>query len=215
MSFFETSALRRKNMVNSFVTGNGTNVTISCNQETWRRLSGTSFGRYAGTPFAGTFRRWQYLDDMLRDTSFLARFLDALQTAIGQIQGVSHSQYFTVACNEPIGWSTTAPKSSFRAEDLEEYHPNKRSTCLRVKLASGHLAPLTNLVTFSCNFLKLKDCWNIVVYSAYPGQNFGRLDGDVTERTGLVLYDWGNRGQPLPVVAASDGQPQPQPQPGG
>ena len=202
-------------MLTSFVTGNGTNVQIACNQETWRRLSHTSFGRYVGTPFAGTFCRWQYLDDMLRDKPFLDRFLDALQAVIGQIQGAVCSQYFTVDCGEPIGWSTTAPRSKFRDEDLEVYLPNRHSTCLRVKLASGHLAPLTSLVTFSCNFLKLKGGWNIIVYSAYPGQNFGRLDGDVTERTCLVLYDWGNRGEPLPVVAASDDQPQPQPQPCG
>jgi hypothetical protein len=201
-------------MLTSFVTSNGINVQIACNQETWRRLSSKSFGRYASAPFAGVFCRWQYLDDMLRDTSFLARFLDALQTAIDQIQGGSCSQYFTVDCGEPVGWSTTAPKSKFREEDLEVYLPNRRSCCLRVKLASGHLAPLTNLVTFSCNFLKLNGGWNIIVYSAYPGQSFGRLDGDVTERTGLVLYDWGNRGEPRPVTAAQTSD-EPQPQPGG
>ena len=207
-------------MYRQFATPNGTRVVIGYGEITWMRLNSTCFGRNATRPFAGKFVHWRTLSDVLADKTFMGLFLQEIQTAIGEIIGQHHCRYLTVHCLQHIGWSSTVPIGSVSSEDLEPFQLGERATCLRVKKSAKRLAPLTNLVTFSCDFLRLADGWSVVIHSLYPGRSIGQLRGengddvDVTAREGVAILDWTNPGEPLPAPAtqASD---QPQPQPGG
>lgn len=98
------------------------------------------------------------------------------------------------------GWSSTADIRNFKEKDLEWFCPNNHSRALRVKLSSRHIfAPVTKTMTLVFELKSERNAPTIMVRSMYPGRDVGKLDGDITEREGLVFFDWDHQGEPLPV----------------
>lgn len=187
-------------------TPNGTTIAIGTHDQTLHRLRGTCF-RPTKEPLAGQFLYWLNLFDILQDQWFRPSFLAEVETVVAGFSGDRRQQYFSVKHTEPVGWSATAPRQEFAASELEEFRPSQRSVAMRLRKDSGRMAPLTNEVTFSGDFLKLSDRWSLVIYSVYPGPNIGRLSGpngsvvDLTASRGVVFFDWSHPGEKLPTVS--------------
>jgi len=170
------------------------NLTVGCEAPTRLRLADTCF-RSGGEPLAGNFLLWRNLDELLEDDGFMRPFVGSMITVLATIDGDrDRKNYFTVQHNRLVGWSSTERLAKFKPEDLEPFAPNGGCTGLRVKLPSDHLAPLTDLVTFCGDFMRIGSCWNLVLFTVYPGRSVGPLVGNVTQRTGEAFFRFSHPG---------------------
>lgn len=99
---------------------------------------------------------------------------------------------------EPVGWSGVVSLDRVCDEWLECFEPNRRSTAKQVKAESKILAPLTNIVTVVYSLHFNGGAPKVVIHSLYPGQDVGKLKGDITSREGVAFFGWEHPGAPLP-----------------
>jgi hypothetical protein len=188
-----------------FTTPAGTNITIGMAEATTLRLGDTCF-RKTDRPLAGNFIGWRSLSDILNDENFMSLLLQELDMVIAGLQGDRARRYFSTVHTRPVGWSGTMPLRDIALDETERFAPNNSCTALRVKEDSECVAPLSHEVTFSVDFMKIRDQWNLMVLSVYPGQNIGplrsgdRMSVDITEREGVVFLRWTHPGEPLTQV---------------
>ncbi len=180
MSFYKTCVLP-----------NETDIKLVVRDVTEKRLSGTCFcGQDVG--FAGNFSRWASVRNLLGDPIVTRELLaDLYERCLTKDLG-THS--IEIDYHSMVGWSSTAPRGDYRAEDLEPFQPNRRSVALRVKSDTGFLAPRTSKLTIVFEFKFECRLPVAVIHSIYPGKDVGELSGDVTEREGVVFFDWSHPG---------------------
>jgi len=113
------------------------------------------------------------------------------------------NQRIEIAFDRPIGWSSTSNvEGGIDPTDnltYEPFQPNARTQAHRVRTDRVDiLAPATNIITltFSVRF-SIRDGWIIVIWTVYPGPDIGRLEGDMTEKTGQAFLDWNHPGEPI------------------
>lgn len=95
-----------------------------------------------------------------------------------------------------IGWQRTISMVELSSRiELEVFQPNNRSIARRIKLDQpandGPIyAPRTNVMTAVCVIKRNVEAkeWVVFLIDVYPGEPLGRLNGDVTKKTGLVFY---------------------------
>jgi hypothetical protein len=103
---------------------------------------------------------------------------------------------FSILCDRPVGWSSTMPIESVGLEGCEQFNPNRRSSGLRVKINRRNImAPTTSIITFVVEFRSEDNVPAVVIHSMYPGVDIGKLVGNVTEREGVVFFDWNHPGE--------------------
>lgn len=161
-------------------------------QEAKNRLASTCF-RGKSVVKAGNFLRWASIEEMLEDSEVLRMFVIELAKEIKgkPQQGTIGIQ---VICRDFIGWASTAPKKNYDKSELEPFQPNRHTNALRIKQGNDRLAPLTKRVTIVLELKLEGKNWAAVIHSVYPGKDVGRLTGNITEREGIVFFDWDHQG---------------------
>ncbi|MFH1405486.1 MAG: hypothetical protein ABIH21_05360 [Patescibacteria group bacterium] len=169
---------------------------------TCERLSKTCFrGQEA---LSGNFSQFASAEDVLDDSQVRGKLKVAIEEVLERMnyEGFDDNRFrITIQMREPIGWSSTAPV--FSGCNLEQRNLNPGATALFVTNADI-LAPVTNLITFAGE-LRMESDWNmdkphevfVFVRIMYPGANVGMLVGDVSEREGVVFFDWNHPGEPI------------------
>jgi len=142
---------------------------------------------------AGNFSRWSTPVQLFSDTLILEQFLDEISVLWDKKDFGTHS--VEIRCDNIVGWSSTAPTIDFAPDSLEQFNPNRKSVALRVKLfRTDLLARQTKLVTIVYEFKVEAGNPVAVVHSAYPGEDVGELEGDVTAREERIFFDWNHPG---------------------
>jgi hypothetical protein len=171
----------------------GTPIRIIVSHPTYMRLKGTCF-RAKRLSLAGNFFRWDSPMEVINDRDVLPALMNDInkQWKMRDFNTVSISIMLT----SPAGWESTAPRENYQKEDLEEFKPNKKSKALRIKKNRKNLlAPKTSKVTVIYQLTLQDDNTPVVmVHSMYPGTDVGELTGNITEREGLIFFDWNHPG---------------------
>lgn len=143
-------------------------------------------------PRAGNFSKWATLESFFDEPLILRE----LEYHLNDARRHNIRTYsFEIVFDHPVGWSSTDDLRRYQDRDLEFFRPNRRSEGFRVKpLFSNLLAPQTNYVTIVFEFKKEHDGPTAVIHTIYPGRDIGELVGDVTEREGIVFFDWEHPG---------------------
>ena len=188
----------------------GFNVTLHVPQQTLDRLAMTCF-RGTRLARAGNFSRWSSFQELWSSDLRLEIEADVLERAreyaATEPQKRRHDERFDVVCDEVVGWTSTAPIERFSKDDLEPFYPNGHAVAMRVRSDAGRLAPATTYVTVVYQlYLNAENKeWFAVVYSLYPGIDIGpmrnekskRRRADITEREGVVFFDFNHVGEPI------------------
>lgn len=171
----------------------GGDVAIIVRSQTEERLRTTCF-RDTTQPLAGKFFRWSSVEELFHDHEVMEHFLAELSELWSQQEFGTSS--VSIVHSMPVGWESTAPRSNYAYEDLEEFQLNRRSSALRVDCSrTDLLAPKTSELTIVFEFKRERDESVAVVHSIYPGVDIGELNGDVSEREWRVFFDWNHPGQ--------------------
>lgn len=163
--------------------------------ETASRLTHTCFrGRWRVC--AGNFFAWNTLADFLHEKSVLSSLLaSAKETLLGG----GRANAVCLEFDQLVGWTSTDDVVRYRPRDLENFNPNERCVAVRVKPSLRNLlAPVTSLATITYKVADYGPFWMVIVYSAYPGPDIGKLRGPVSSASGRVFFDWNHPGAPLP-----------------
>jgi hypothetical protein len=161
------------------------------------RLKKTCF---RGEAKAGCFLHWRTDDEV---TGALNRDLvEGITEFVRKLGRGDHREDYslTIECDEDVGWSSTIPREVAEAAGVKLAYRdlNKRAKALFVE-DLDYPAPLTREVTLVVtvhvrDFPNAPDApfkaINVFVESMYPGPDVGPLDGDMTEREGVVFLDW-------------------------
>jgi hypothetical protein len=137
---------------------------------------------------AGNFRHWNKVEEVVNDWVLVHLCNKALGVGYGTFSD-------TVDFTDYIGWSSTAPRGQYSDADLDGFHPNNHSSALRV-VDPTKSAPLTKSLTIIGEYRKDGGVEKIIIHSMYPGKYVGVLDGDISEREGVVFFDWEHPGEP-------------------
>jgi hypothetical protein len=172
----------------------GANITILVPLSVRLRLFKTCF-RGKHRKLAGNFCLWDWVWSFFSDPLVVDEFVASLEE-------IRNNQEFgkwslTIEHNVPVGWESTDRTELYHNEDLEEFHPNRKSSALRVRPDRTDLrAPLTNKFTivFDFHFEKEKHLF-VVVRSIYPGVDVGELKGNITAREQRVFFTWDHPGK--------------------
>ena len=166
-------------------------ITIVVPPDVKGRLKQSCF-RGKAVRLSGNFHRWGSIGEMLQDAYVMEEFLADVADAI-RLKTPQNS--VRIDYDFPVGWEGTAPRHNFSPGDLEPYKPNARSCGLRVKPTRINLfAPRTDFLTIVYSFRLKRGRPLIIIHSAYPGEDVGELDGDVTAREGRVFFDQNHPG---------------------
>jgi hypothetical protein len=173
---------------------NGTPVLFVCLGRVEKRLEGTCF-RQQTTKLAGNFNKWCTVDEVIGDDQLSSLLAEEVVDLFSEGELGLHS--VTVSHPMNVGWASTDHLSYFSSDELEEFHPNSRSTALKVILPSklGRKAPLTKDVTIIFILEEQRGAPKATLVSLYPGTDVGDLEGDITEREQQVFYDWSHPGE--------------------
>ncbi len=166
-----------------------TRLAITCFRGRTRRLAG-NFKAFSRSP--DVFDHQLILEGVRMNT------LDEIHDLLREQDRKKFVSEFscTIDVKRPIGWESTDEIGKYPSDVLEVFHPNRKSTALRVKPScTSILAPLTSLVTLVCELvLEEDDAWAIIVHTMYPGSDIGELKDDVTQREQRVFFDWDHPG---------------------
>lgn len=177
-------------MCYTYLSDGKTTIKVVFPHKTKERLRTTCFR--PGAQLAGNFFRWKRPEDVLEDPVVREQLLEGLLKAIAEEDWETTS--IEVVHADEVGWCSTAPRERFRNYHVQAFKPNVRSTGLKVKSAFSRIrAPRTTLCTFVLR-VHPGETYSAVVYSLYPGRDIGELEGDVSEREGVVFFDWAHPG---------------------
>jgi hypothetical protein len=166
-------------------------VIVRTNTE--ERLASTCF-RGARCALAGNFRLWDRSWQLLRDPSVRRKLLAELSELFKERESPG-VQSFAIDYGSVVGWSSTDSIDRYTEPDVERFELNRRAHGWRVKESSAHLfAPKTDKITFVVECKREGGEPVAVIHSVYPGDDIGELSGDVSEREGVVFFDWSHAG---------------------
>ncbi len=183
--------------------------TFRMRGHTKRRLAENCF-RGRDLRAAGNLCRWDDEDALFEDKTFVELLLAACHEALRGVTISRNGITRNVEVEYPqyVGWSSTAPIDSVSSRVLERYEPNPYTVARRVQpSATAVLAPRTKLLTLAVEFRRARGGIEAIVHTIYPGPNIGALRRDpgdqnpqrlnVTEREGVVFFDWNHPGERL------------------
>lgn len=141
---------------------------------------------------AGNFSHWKNVEEVLGNSLVL----ESLLTHVSESQkGWVGNGRCCIDLSCTLGWESTDDAGKYQSDDLEEFFPSRSSRALRVKLNQTHLlAPKTSNVSISYEARFEGDFLVVVIHSMYPGVDIGKLNGDITGKTGRVFFDWDHPG---------------------
>ncbi len=178
--------------ITGFLPTSGKRVDVVVPQFHVKRLDKTCF-RGREVQLAGNFSLFRDALEFFEDSFIKREFLDEIERAFKKhdLRTIGVSIWHP----DTLGWASTARLEDFAAEELEEFHPNRRSTALRVCTRNVY-APRTRWCTI-ISHLKVKPGQRpcVMVCSIYPGEDIGELEGDITKREGVVFFGWDHPGR--------------------
>lgn len=146
--------------------------TLVLRPEDARHLATTCF-RGPSVRRAGNFMTWVNIQDMLKDPivhlELVEEVLEVIQELITERKTALHAHTFTVIHDRQIGWAWNV--------DSEDLPQNTRLSRFRLsdELSAFQImdarvpAPQTPYVTFSLNFAKNVNGWEVRIVTIYPG----------------------------------------------
>lgn len=147
--------------------------------ETKKKLAKTCF-RDVAQP--GTFLHWENVQDIFYDQQVQQELIKEVETSIKEGSGVYS---FSIDCHENIGLTSTILIEKATGP-LVKKPLNGKAEGMFVKMA----APLTSMLTVIYRLQLKKPRATVEILSIYPGIDVGVLEGDVSEREGVVFLDW-------------------------
>lgn len=146
---------------------------------------------------AGEITAWNSLQEMFSDERFQQALLASLRfRANGSIYKGSTQFMLQVPGYDRLGWSSTAPRKYFAdlPLDMRPIGTGYRARALFVPKEYAYekdvYAPGTDTITMSVSTANRGGQPEVEVFTMYPGQDVGPLQGNMTERTGLVWFEW-------------------------
>jgi hypothetical protein len=113
------------------------------------------------------------------------------------VEKCSRRNSFSIKFNEWIGWSSTDDRILHANICLEPFAINGRATGYRIRPdRKDILAPKTKIMTIIYNLAFEANQLLVHIVSMYPGPDIGELIEDVSEREGVVFFDWNHPGEP-------------------
>ncbi len=171
----------------------GYRVTVVVRYDVEERLKTTCF-RGGVNRLAGNFFRWNDIKEFFRDKFIIQELADEVADAFENSAPGNLSA--EIEYKDFVGWDSTNKMSNFSHEQLEWFRPNRRSRALRVRPELADvLAPKTKKITFVYELKREAGQPTAVIWSIYPGEDVGELNGDITEREKVVFYDWNHLGE--------------------
>ncbi|MFH0928101.1 MAG: hypothetical protein V1821_01365 [bacterium] len=174
----------------------GKRVVLIVGAQAEERLARTCF-RPLSEPRAGNFQRFRSAREIIARRGIIQKLQEECLGELRELQGDESRFSFSLQDLGFVGWSSTAPREGFLAEQLEPLELNWRATALRVKKDLELLAPPTREITFVVNLKMTPREVILFVFSIYPGPDVGELVGDVSLREGVVFFDWNHPGKPF------------------
>lgn len=176
----------------------GTCVCVVVRESTAQRLRQTCF-RPGDQPRAGNFRHWRQMYSVLDDRIVMDALCNVLAKEIIEYEGEVVEASVQIRHDEVVGWASTSSINGFVAHQLRDFAPNSHTRALVINPKRRDIrAPQTKLVTIVYEFKYEEDNgWVAVIHSIYPGPDIGELDGDITEREGVVFFTWEHPGETL------------------
>ena len=171
-----------------------------------QRLSKTCF-RGSSVRAAGNFRLWDSFESLMADNKVLALFLGQLAETVADLDHRDLvTESFTLEYGTHVGWASTMSMTALPADSkVQGFSLNKRGKGLKV-MDPTVLAPLTTELTFIVSIqletIRGKRRWLVFVQSVYPGSDIGELRGNVSDREGVVFFDFGTPGGDFPEHSA-------------
>jgi hypothetical protein len=199
------------NLRRSFTILGGTVCHIVMSAETAKRLSGTCFrGRHMVV--SGNLAIWSCFEDVLDDEFVMDDLIHAIEGVIIKEDGhpSENSRRLQIVYPTDVGWSSTSrcidesdswwcpDDEEFDLKLVEKFPRSHRVRGYRVRLDRTDIqAPLDYNVTLGYELRFTTDNgWEAEVFTIYPGENIGRLSGDMTKK-GFLFFDFNHPGQPL------------------
>jgi len=175
---------------------NGEKVQIFLSRIQAERLTGTCF-RGKERQLAGNFFRWPHFAAFLKDPEVQERLDEKLIALLNEpIEGREHR--IELEFDDVVGWDSVLERSELSKEVLDRCRPRSfnQDACALFVPDGWIPAPKTSVVTVVMrSYLHSDGHWKFVIYTIYPGEDVGRLQGDMTERHGLVWLSWRNPGE--------------------
>lgn len=153
------------------------------------RMLGLHFRRHESC--AGNFDTWQHPKDVIRA---IREDLQA-EVMIAVEEGDTKTRSIEIEYPSYVGWASVIENDPAFSDSLQDFQPNKRSTAKRL-IDRTILAPLTKTVTIVYRVVNGHNGLPAMqIFSMYPGPDIGALEGDITEREGVVFMDWSHPGE--------------------
>ncbi|MEQ1499961.1 MAG: hypothetical protein ABL917_01145 [Parcubacteria group bacterium] len=177
---------------------NGLLAKLVVREVTERRLNRECF-RGVQLNVAGNFLRWNSVNRLFHDKEVVRRFLAEIEYRWSIQDFNTHSVSITLSTY--VGWESTVERARYSDEDLEHFetkNPNtgKKVWGLRVMLARKDiLAPRTRKLTIVYNLKSERSDAVAIVEGLYPGIDVGEPEGDFTQRTNRICFDWNHPGE--------------------
>ncbi len=153
----------------------------------------TQHFRGAGKKLAGNFGAWNTFLDFLADPD-TQEILGEELSIIKEKNGDGRYRICIDYPDREIGWESTLHASQLEegeADHTVSVLSANRNWCANFFEAGFTKAQVTDLVTMSVEITG----GVIKVHTMYPGEDVGRLNGDMTTKKGLYFFDFNNPGE--------------------
>lgn len=154
-------------------------------------------GKYDWYPVrrAGNFSRWTCFPE-LEHSPFFNEIRAWCETRIDLVpEREQISRSFDAGC--AVGWASSVPIVRVTSGTLVRRRLNSEGAVAYFVSDKRFKAPLTNLVTV--NALKKPDDsgdgWVVIINNIYPGPDIGSFRGNVSDASGLALFDRDHPGE--------------------
>lgn len=175
----------------------------------------TSF-RGRELPLAGNFAFWTSIFDVLSDREVRTAILDDVVLLVASHQDRltrKMSRRLQITLTRHIGWSRGVYRIDDHAHqawwspDDDAHDPDLVRHCQLGKWSTGWQvnldrldvrAPLTKALTlvYSVHWEE-HNGWVIKIYKIFPGEDTGKMKGDMSRKSGMVFFHRDHPGQPL------------------
>jgi len=157
------------------------------------RLSRTCFR--GSLRAAGDFYGYSSIGGLLDDRHVKRPISAALREFLQDLPFSARTEFrCTIELGKPVGWASTIPRDLVNPCKCQEVWPNKNWHALKV-MSEDIPAPLTNKLTIVLGLSHNRRGWDARVRAVFPGDDFGKLVGDLTRERGLVIFDFNHPGE--------------------
>ncbi len=161
------------------------------------RVHSTTF-RGTSVKKAGNIFKWPTFGRMVKDREFIRKLRKEINKLLEK-QIVLGTIRIELEFYHPIAYDSVLHRDDLEPEDLSFCETRLLSPSRDARAdflpLDYILAPQTNIMTLVIDAKKART-WTFIVETVYAEPDCGRLEGNMTEKFGLVWLDWENAGDP-------------------